>query len=200
MTQISAIILAAGVSSRMEKNKLLLPWANGYTIVQTVVRTFQQVDVNPLFVVTGHSADAVRGLFHGDEEDVRFVHNPNYIQGEMLSSLKAGIRALDIDENEEVTAMFVMLGDLPKVRAETLEAIMEQASDEHICVPRFEGRSGHPILFPRRFWRELLSLPFDAMPKAVIEANPENIRWIDVPDSGILTDIDTDEDYQRERS
>lgn len=197
MTLIGAIILAAGRSTRMDDMKLLLPWANGYNVIQTVVKTLRQAHISPLLVVTGHKADAVRNAFYG-EEDIDFSHNPNYMQGEMLSSLKTGLRALDITE-EDVDAVFVVLGDMPKVRVETLEAIIAQASEEHICVPRFEGRSGHPVLFPARYWQDLLSLPMGSAPREVIQAHLSNVRWIDVEDSGILTDIDTDEDYQRER-
>ena len=63
--------------------------------------------------------------------------------------------------------------------------------------PVYKGRRGHPVLLDKAYWREMLDLPADAMPRAVIQGAREKLRLVEVDEKGVVMDIDTREAYQR---
>lgn len=193
--RIAAVVLAAGSSTRMGgQPKVLLPWDRRRTVIETVVARLLALRLADIVVVTGHrAADVTRALA---DLPVRTVYNLAYQQGEMLSSLQAGLQTLP----PEVAACLVVLGDQPMVNIRTIDQVLlayAQGKGE-IIAPVFEGRRGHPVLFDRRFWPELLALQ-EGAPRDVIRRYPNHLYLVPAHDDSILRDFDTLEQYHQER-
>jgi len=142
---ITAIILAAGTSSRYgHENKLLLPFGNS-VVVRETVQAVLKADVTHPIVVTGHQCEQVSAALSG--LPVQRVHNPNYRVGEMLSSIQTGLRHIMAQANQNIEATFIVLGDQPLMPPSLLRRL-SQAFHQHcaeIIAPRFDGVRGHPV-------------------------------------------------------
>ena len=187
---IGAIILAAGLSSRMVENKVLLPWRDGLPIVRHVAQKYVLAAGGPVIVVTGRDAAQVCAAV--SDLDLSCAHNPDFATGEMLSSLKVGLRALSLD----LKAAFIQPADMPCV-PRSLPIQLAKAHERGWNVaPQCDGRRGHPVLLDRAYWGAMLALPAGAKPRAVVEAARERLRLIDVDDRGVLLDLDTPQAYE----
>lgn len=193
--RVGAVVLAAGMARRMGRPKVLLPWVDGLPILDHILKQLQAAGVEDVVVVTGHEADKVREI--AARHNVTTIHNPDYATGEMLSSLKVGLRALSAN----VTATLVVLGDQPRIQPEIVRRLMQSYADGKgsIVAPSYEMRRGHPILIDRQYWDELLALPADGAPRDVINAHADQIAYVVVDTDSVLGDIDTPEDYDKER-
>jgi molybdenum cofactor cytidylyltransferase len=126
----------------------------------------------------------------------RTVHNPGYVAGEMLSSLQAGLR----DLADTTAASLVVLGDQPALDGRVISRVMDAyaTGQGKIVVPDHRGQRGHPVMFDRHFWPELLALDSGA-PRDVIRLHPDQTALVEVDSDSILRDIDTPEQYRQER-
>ncbi len=188
---IAGIVLAAGQSRRMGSPKLLLPW-HGRTVVEAVVATLHEGGVERILVVVGGDREAVERALA--KVEVEFVMNPAFGEGEMLSSIQVGLRAMGDDAH----AALLMPGDLPSIQSATIRAVVvagENAPDR-IAVPVHGGRRGHPVLLPRAHWHDLLALGEGESLRGFLRAREREILRVEVPDPGIHADIDTPADYQ----
>ena len=120
------------------------------------------------------------------------VENYHYERGQ-LSSLKAGLPAAT------ASAALVHLADHPMVKPATFEALVAGygRSGKPIMIARYLGRRGHPVIFGRALFDELLDAPEDQGARAVVNANPSRVAYVDVDDAGVTTDLDTPADLER---
>jgi len=192
---IAGIVLAAGLSSRMGQSKALLPWAGNRTVIEQILAQLQQAGLARIQVVTGHQAEEVAAK--ATAMGIATIHNPDYAAGEMLSSLKVGLLA----QPEMVSAALVVLGDQPRLEAPIVVQILEAyaTGKGEIIAPRYRGQRGHPMLISRRYWDEIVALPAGGAPRDVIRQHPDALYFVDVETDSVLSDIDTPEDYVRER-
>ena len=199
-----AVILAAGLSSRMVENKLLLPWRAGGTIVRHVAMKYVNASIGQIVVVTGRDAARVRAVLA--DLDVTCVHNPDYETGEILSSVKVGLRALAVDlgllgrvdtdrRHKPAAAAFIQPADMPCVPPQVIGQLAAAHEAGWNVAPRYEGRRGHPVLLDRAYWEAMLALAADAMPRDALVGS--QMRLVDVEDEGVLLDVDTREAYER---
>jgi len=192
--RVAAIVLAAGESARMGQPKPLLPWDRGQTVIEAIVARLVALRLAEIVVVTGHqAADVARAVAW---LPVRVVHNPDYRQGGMISSVQAGLRAL----SPEIAACLVVMGDQPALNARVIDQVLlaYARGRGEIVAPEYEGRRGHPVLFDSRYWPELLALQ-EGAPRDVIARYPDRLHLVPVSDDSILRDIDTPQQYRRER-
>lgn len=185
------LILAAGFSSRMGRLKALLP-LDGCTVLSSCIRLLVDGGASDVFVVTGHKADKV-----GPEARALGMHdvfNPDFEKG-MFSSIKAGVKALP----EDTTAFMVLPVDIPLVRSSTVRALTFDYSSEptDIIYPCFKGERGHPPLISAKLIPEILNHDGNGGLRAILEKHEQNARDRDMPDIGILRDMDTPEDYEK---
>jgi molybdenum cofactor cytidylyltransferase len=191
-SRIAAVVLAAGSSRRMGAAKLLLPLA-GKAIISHVVDAVASADgVSPIVVVTGANEALMKDALR--DRDVSFVHNADFADGEMLSSIKAGVAALP-----RCDAFFIVLGDQPGISPRTIELLAQAWGTSHgrIIVPSFRGKRGHPICLPSDGIDEILALPRDATLKDYVNRHVDALMSIEVDDPAVVVDVDTPQEYRR---
>ena len=192
-SKIAALVLAAGRSTRFGvENKLLAPF-HGQPMLVAVLDKARGAGCDPVLVVTGHEAEAIRVAAEGRASD--FLHNPDYAEG-LSTSLKAGIAALP----EDVAAALIFLGDMPRVSGVTLNRLAMAAAEKPgmaAFVPTFEGRWGNPVLIRRALFPSLQQLHGDQGARKLLEANRDMVEEVPVDDPGILADFDTKEALER---
>jgi molybdenum cofactor cytidylyltransferase len=190
---IIAVVLSAGESSRMGRPKALLP-IQGQKFIERIIRVIGQSRVGRTIVVLGHHADQLRGQI--EHLPVEVVINPDYRSGQ-LSSLQAAIR--HISDDDRCDGMLVHLVDHPFIDVALVDALIESffETKKMIVVPRYKGKRGHPVIFSRELFGELLNAPLDQGAKAVVNAHRQETLEIEWQDEGITLDIDTPELYRQ---
>ncbi len=188
---VCAIILAAGASTRMKTQKMLLPFY-GKTIVETVVDKALKVAEN-VVVVLGSHKDEIAEKLAG--RNISIVVNENYLLG-MLSSVICGFQNL----HKNVNAVLIFLGDQPLVPCEAAEMVISnwEKTGKGIVIPTFSGKRGHPVLIETRFRNEIEKLDIEKGLRQLMEIRKNDILEVDCPFPEILRDIDTPEEYEKE--
>lgn len=193
MSNLAAIILAAGESKRMAgHHKLLLPLA-GKAMIAWTVETILAAGLDDVIVVLGHEAAAVQKTLN--KKPVRFALNPHYRRG-MASSIQAGLAALA----PQTQTIMIALADQPLITAAEINFMIAEffrAPEKTIGVPTFNGQRGHPVLWDRRYREEMLALQGDVGCKSILARHPEAVLEIAMPARNILEDADTPEAYAR---
>jgi molybdenum cofactor cytidylyltransferase len=177
----------------MGSPKALLMY-RGETFLNRLIRVLGAV-CDPVVVVTGYHAREIRASARAAHA-VGFALNPDPERGQ-LSSLQTGLASLP----ESVEGFLFTPVDSPAVEESTLglliEAYRSRPRGTMFVIPRFEGKRGHPVLAAPPLIRELLDLPLTAQAKDIVHKYVPRTQYVDVPDPGILSDIDTLEEYRQ---
>jgi molybdenum cofactor cytidylyltransferase len=190
---IVAVVLSAGESSRMGRPKALLP-IEGQTFIEKIVGALKQSGIERIVVVLGFNAEAMRRQVEHLPVDI--IVNADYKLGQ-LSSLHAAIRHLQ--KAEDCDGILVHLVDHPYIDPQLVRVMVQRFAESKpmIIVPRHQGKRGHPVLFSRALFGELLAAPLDQGAKTVVNAHRAETVEIDTQDVGITLDIDTPELYRQ---
>jgi molybdenum cofactor cytidylyltransferase len=183
---VGAIVLSAGKSERMGRQKALLPY-RGRTFIENILDAISKSSVSDVVTVLGHHAEAIRNAVPSGN----FVMNPDYEEG-MITSIQAGIRAL----NPNVEGALLFLVDHPVVSSRTVDALIHRFEPGRIILPTYQGRRGHPVLFARDVLNEILELPMSAGANTVVRKDPQRIIEVVVDDAGVTIDVDTPEQFE----
>ena len=186
---VQALILAAGKSSRAGGQSKLLRVLNGKTVIAETVATASRATSLRALVITGHSGDEVAGALSSYNCEV--VWNGDYASG-MGSSLAQGIGCL----SDDADFVLICLGDMPFVREETIAGLQQTAqkiSEARIFIPTFNGKRGHPVLWHKNLFAELMSITGDKGGRDIIRQHEPLVCEVPVADPGILIDLDTPE-------
>jgi molybdenum cofactor cytidylyltransferase len=183
--KIEGILLAAGESRRMGYPKPLL-MIGGETFLAHCAATMLEV-VSRLIIVTGAHDDRVARAVPQDPR-VATHHNPEWSRGQ-LSSLKTGLIGL----TPECSAVVVQLADHPLVKAATVRGLVATYNETHmpIVIARHNQRRGHPVLFDRAVFDELMAAPDELGARAVVNADSGRVTYFEVDDPGVVMDLDT---------
>lgn len=183
---VAIIILAAGMSARMGNvNKLLLEFG-GTSMIRHVVEMALASRAANVMVVIGNEFERIEKALRG--LPLSFIRNPNFSQG-MSTSLRAGLAGLD----ENVAAAVIVLGDMPDVPVEVVNALInrfEETGCRKICVPVSGGNRGNPVLLPRWLFSELRSLKGDKGARQVITSHSDEVIEVQIDSSAIHRDVD----------
>jgi molybdenum cofactor cytidylyltransferase len=188
---ISGLVLGAGASSRFGEPKQLLP-LRGSTLLGWVVNQAERATgLDEVVVVLGRAADEIREKV--DFGNAKVVENPVFGEG-CASSYRAGIGAIDPRSD----AIMILLGDRPGIDPETINRVADEwrRGDGQIALASYQGRNGHPMLFARPLFDQLVGLHGDKAAWKLVDANPDLVRTVpfDLP---FPEDINTIEDFQR---
>jgi molybdenum cofactor cytidylyltransferase len=189
---VSAILLGAGESKRMGRNKLSLRWGKK-TIVEHCLDTLLRSDAQEVIVVLSNPIEWMNDRWEG--QYVKVVRNPYYKRG-MSTSIRRGLRTIDPSSH----GILIALGDQPLVKTRTINALIHAFVQRRgtIVIPSFQGKQGHPVIFDRRYLKELLKLKGDVGGRSIIDKYPEEVWLVRVRSEGVTRDIDTWEDYRKE--
>jgi len=192
--KIGLIILAAGKSERFPGNKLLAE-INGEPMISRVVKRGLNSKADIVVVVTGHEAGRIREVLRDIRDPkLRVIYNPGYPEGQS-SSVKAGVREL-IDE---VDAVLILPGDVAFIETGDIDKVIEKFLETRapIVVASHRGRHGHPILFSKKLFNEILKISEESFGlKAVVSAHRGEVAEAEASRYTII-DIDTREDLDR---
>ncbi|MES2198087.1 MAG: molybdopterin-binding/glycosyltransferase family 2 protein [Pseudomonadota bacterium] len=184
---VTAVILAAGRSTRMGGPNKLLAELGGKTLVRKVTEQALASKASSVVVVTGHQAEQVEQALSG--LNVKFVRNPDFAGG-LASSVKSGIAAVPHNADGAV----ICLGDMPLISADLIDRLIETFAPDRgslIAVPVSDGRRGNPVLWSRRFFNELMTLDGDIGARHLIAKHGEAVAEVPVEGHGAFLDIDT---------
>jgi molybdenum cofactor cytidylyltransferase len=186
--KVTAIVLAAGTSSRMGSNKLLADF-RGRSMIVATLQQIRQSAVDEIVLVLGHEAGKFDAI--ADHEPVsKFIRNPDYEQG-IASSIRRGVEAAG-----EADAVLICLGDMPLVKPLTIDRLIAAFNPtEHrsIIAPTYKGQYGNPVLWGREHFAKLMALEGDKGGRSLITDLKSEAVEIAVDDPGILADADTPE-------
>jgi molybdenum cofactor cytidylyltransferase len=189
---ICLIILAAGLSKRFGRNKLLEK-IDGSPIIERVARSAVTSKADEVIVVLGHEAQKIKGVLK--DVDCKFVFNENFEIGQS-SSVKAGLNSI----MGYAEALMVLPGDIGLISFKAINMVIEEyvRSRSPIVVASYQGRSGHPILFGHSLFSQIMNINEETMGlKAILNRNRGLIKKVETNSSEVLIDFDTEEDFQR---
>ena len=189
--RIAGVLLAAGTSSRMGKNKLFLE-LGGVSVLRRAARAALAAGLDPLLVVLGHESERAREELAGIA--CTPVLNPDYASG-MNTSLRAGIAAAPPD----AAAAMVLLADMPFVTAQMIETVAQRWRGEPLAVSLYGDVVAPPILYARALFPELLEMAEGDCRKRVVKRHRKEALEIPWPSSA-LADLDVPGDVDKARS
>lgn len=186
-TSVAALLLAAGASRRMGTCKQLLPLGDQPAIIHGLT-TILAAGIQEVVVVIGANGDAVAAAV--EHLPVRLVRNRD-AAGDMADSVRTGLAALDW----ECSGVMICLADHPLVGRGTFLQLLRlhDACPDEILIPVFEGKRGHPTIFPRRLLQQFR--PGMTL-RDIVQGNPRQVRSIDIADPWVTLDMDTPADYE----
>ncbi|MBI3911542.1 MAG: nucleotidyltransferase family protein [Armatimonadetes bacterium] len=163
-------------------------------MIEHVVRSLKRCPIDALLVVLGHRHEEIEPVLA--PLDVHIVLNPDYARG-MLSSVQAGVTAAPPE-----TAWFLIHPvDHPHVDAEVVRRLLAaaRAGQGSIVVPSYQRRRGHPLLLSARYRDEIATLSPEVGLRELLRHHPEEVTHLEVDTDAVLRDMDTPDDYRRER-
>jgi molybdenum cofactor cytidylyltransferase len=175
----------------MGQPKALLTF-RGRTFLESVLDAAHAVGVKHPIVVLGDDADKI--LSTNELQGVTVLRNEE-IEAGPIGSIRAAVRHA---MNHPVDGMLVWPVDMPHVAISTVEALIDRfrITQLPVVIPVYEGRRGHPALFGRAVFEDLLAAPDDEGARAVVKADPSRVSEVEVDDSAVVEDLNTPEDYE----
>ena len=173
----------------MGVDKLSLPWRRR-TVLEHCFETLLKSEVQEIVVVLGPRNKRVKDQFQGGKTKV--VVNP-YSKRGMSTSIREGLQAI----HPGSTGILIALGDQPFLKTRTINTLVRafDRRENGIILPSFRGRMGHPVIFHKRYRKELLNLRGDVGGRTIVERHPEDVRVVSIKSEGVVKDVDTWQDY-----
>ncbi len=187
---VAGVVLAAGLSRRLGRNKLLLE-IDGEPLVRRTAGRALAAGLSPVLVVVGHERELVESALAG--LDCRAVFNPRFAEEGRNGSLKAGIRALP----EEAGAAMVILADMPRVESWMMRSLLDafRGGSAPLVVSRYGDVYAPPMLYDRGLFEELLAMEGEGCGKAVVKAHLDDADVLAWPEAA-LRDLDLPSDAE----
>jgi molybdenum cofactor cytidylyltransferase len=189
---ITAIILAAGTSSRMGRTKQLLK-AGDSTLIRTVTENVLASAVDEVLVVTGYRHNEVSAAIN--DLPVQIIFNPRYEAGQG-TSLALGVNTIAVNTN--ISAFLVFMADQPLISASLINVLIEEFQKRNcqILRPVYDGLPGHPVIFSYSLCAKLKNLAGDVGARQVLKRLEGKVEFLPVQDKAVVFDIDTPESYK----
>ena len=186
---ISAILLAAGQSKRMNGENKLTKKIQGIPLIKHSVKNILSSSVDELIVVLGYQKEIVE-KFIGKNEKMKIVFNKNFENG-MASSIKTGLNHF----SEKTEAFFICLGDMPLVSHNIYNQLIKSKNNKEIIVPTYKGQQGNPVLFDKSMKEKIRNISGDVGAKKILELNKDKILNLEINDQNIAKGFDTQDDF-----
>jgi molybdenum cofactor cytidylyltransferase len=191
----AGVVLSAGESSRMGRDKALLPWRDG-TFLSSAIRALQPV-TDLVIVVAGKNEPAIAPIVYASAAFLVVNENPELGQ---FSSLRIGLQDV-LDRGRD--AAIITLVDRPAPRVEIIEqlknAFIASGDQTWAVVPEYGGRHGHPIVIGREMIAAFLDAPATSTARDVEHAHQSHILYLPVGDPLVTVNVNTEEDFEKLR-
>ena len=192
MTQVEAVLLAAGASTRMGRPKALLPWS-GSTLIESQIRCLDEAGISGIIVILGHNASYIASVVQETDRLKVFI-NPDYNRGK-TTSIKLGLKEIHV--GTEVVMLLAV--DQPRP-----VPLLKRLLDEHykvrplITQPKYRSQGGHPLLFDSSLLPELLEITEEEQGiREVMNRHRNQINHVSVDSPIVLLDLNTEEEYKK---
>ena len=186
---ISAILLAAGQSKRMNGENKLVKKIKGIPLIKHSVKNVLASAVDELIIVLGYQKEVVEKLIDKNEK-IKFIFNKDFESG-MASSIKTGLKQL----SNNTDSFFICLGDMPMVNADIYNQLIKTKNQKDILVPTYKGRQGNPVLFNKSMKEKIMTITGDLGAKKILELSKEKILNFEINDQAIIKGFNTQEDF-----
>jgi len=186
---ISAILLAAGQSKRMDGENKLTKKIQDVPLIKYSVKNILASSINELIVVLGHQKEIIEKLIDKNEK-IKCVFNKNFENG-MASSIKTGLDHL----SEKTEAFFICLGDMPMVSHDIYDQLIKSKDNKEIIVPTYKGQQGNPVLFDKSMKEKVMDTSGDVGAKKILELNKDKILNLEINDQSITKGFNTQDDF-----
>ncbi len=187
--KISCLVLAAGLSSRMQiGNKLLLKVKN-ITVIEKTIKNLYKSNIDNFLIVLGHQSNLLSKALKNFK--IPLIINESYKEG-ISSSIKKGISRID----NKSDGVMICLADMPKITSRTYNILVENFKKFYdskiplIILPEYKGRNGNPVILSNHFFSELKKISGDIGAKFLIKKNKKYIKKVIITEKYILEDID----------
>ena len=201
---ISAILLAAGQSKRMNGENKLTKKIQGIPLIKHSVKNILASSIDELIVVLGHQKETIEKLIDKNKK-IKFVYNKNYKNG-ISSSIQTGLRII----SKKMEAFFICLGDMPDVNQNIYNKMIKTKLNynkklkpnfkKEIFIPTYEKKNGNPVLFTKHMKEKIMQISGDDGAKELIEIYKSKALHIPVKNRGITLDFDIQEDFNTQDS
>lgn len=192
--RIAAIILGAGLSTRMGCQKLLLPWGKT-SVIGNIISVLSSNQIHEIILVIHPDQDQLKNHIQdlSRKFPVKFTINELFKPDDMLTSIQFGLKAVQ----SSPTGVLVALGDQPQIDGEIISKIIftHQHSATSIVIPSYSMRRGHPWLIPSPLIPRILELKSPLTARDFLEQHKKDIKYVIVDNDSILRDIDTPDEY-----
>ncbi|MGH1351469.1 MAG: nucleotidyltransferase family protein [Methyloligellaceae bacterium] len=188
-----AIVLAAGLSSRLDGECKHTKLWNGRPLLQYCIDALRLLPLKQVVVVLGYNKKEVVETVN--LEAFKIVSTPAPEEG-LSQSIRTGVKAV----TDNLDGLFICLGDMPGVEPDIFTALAKNFNpdnDKDICVPTHQDRTGNPALFGKRWFQSLTTLTGDRGAKKLIQENTQHLNKVEVSSPGIFMDFDRQEDFLR---
>ena len=186
---VSAILLAAGQSKRMNGENKLAKKIQGIPLIKLSVKNILASSINELIIVFGHQKEIIEKLIDKNEK-IKFIFNKDFESG-MASSIKTGLDNL----SEKTEAFFICLGDMPMINHDIYNQLIKSKDNKEIIVPTYKRQQGNPVLFAKTMKEKIMNIAGDNGAKKILELNKDKILNLEINDQGITRGFDTQNDF-----
>ena len=187
---ISAILLAAGKSKRMNGENKLTKKFKGIPLIKYAVQNILSSAIEEVIIILGYQSEIVEKIIDKNNK-IKFILNENFESG-MASSIKIGINNL----SDQTESFFICLGDMPNVNRNIYDKLIQSKNNKEIVVPNFKGNQCNPILFSRSVINTLMNVQGDTGAKKILELNKNKILNVNIDELNFAKDFDTPEDFK----
>ena len=186
---ISAILLTAGQSKRMDGENKLTKEIQGTPLIKHTVKNILASSIDELIVVLGYQKETIEKIIDKNEK-VKFVFNKNFENG-MTFSIKTGLNHL----SEKTEAFFICLGDMPMVNKKIYNHLISCRKKKDIIVPTYNNIQGNPILFSKSMKPSIITIKGDIGAKKILKLNKGKMLKVKMDDINITKDFNTKNDF-----
>ena len=186
---ISAILLTAGQSKRMNGENKLTKEIQGAPLIKHSVKSILASSIDELIVVLGHQKETIEKLIDKNKK-IKFVFNKDFESG-IASSIKTGLNNL----SEKTEAFFICLGDMPMVNPNIYNQLIKSINKKEIIVPTYKGQQGNPVLFAKSMKEKIINISGDVGAKKILELNKDKILNLEINDQCVTKDFNTQDSF-----
>ncbi len=191
--KLGAIVLAAGLSSRLGGECKHTKLWHGRPLLQYCIDALRLLPLKQVIIVLGHEKQSI--IREINLEGFKVVSNPNPELG-MGQSIKKGVQSI----SEKLDGVFMCLGDMPNIHPDIFTDLSQNFHPEEsrdICTPVYQNRKGNPVLFGEKWFNALASINGDKGARDIIKKNPDSVQNVEVSTEGIFMDFDEPKDFLR---